>query len=146
MRKESHYTLGTKIFTNTVGLVSYLLWDWLERRLQCFPRNSTGEWVLLEGTFNVSPPVQCSRVQWLKTAPRYCQMCKIKATPTSSRKAQKHLPLWMVLQSMVCSITNYFNHIFVGHLNCISLRVSLMAGREYGMDGVMGTVNVHNYS
>ena len=42
MGKESHYTLGTKTFTNAVGLVSYLLWDQLEKKLQCFSRNSTG--------------------------------------------------------------------------------------------------------
>ena len=53
--------LGTKAFTNTVGLVSYLLWDHVAREKAAgFPHNSTGKLVLLKGikiTFSVSPPV-----------------------------------------------------------------------------------------
>ena len=53
--RRSHYTLGTKTFTNTVGLVSYFSQDHVARRLQGFhvtPQANESQW-----KFSVSPPV-----------------------------------------------------------------------------------------
>jgi len=52
-------------------------------------------------------------------APRYSEMCKIKATSTSPRKAQKHLATYTTdtFTKYGMQWENFFNHIFVNHIS-----------------------------